>query len=121
MARAHPFARPLRLRVDGDVDVRAVAPEALGKVGRRALPVALVALAEYRAGATFRPRTVAPGAAVLRLLLNAPAARLKPRAAMAALRPLVERAQVVRGVRGEAREAAQRLLAAMDERIEAGA
>ena len=65
-------------------------------------------------------RTLATGPAVLQLLLNAPGARVKPRAALSAIHPLVRRARVVRGARGEAREAAMHLLAAMDEQIEAG-
>jgi hypothetical protein len=111
--RAHPYPRPLRVRIDGDVEVRSVPPEELGAVGRRPLPVAVVALCDYRAGARFRPRTLPPGAAMLALLGHAPAARLKPRASLALLQPLVRRARVVRGARGEARETAAMLLEAM--------
>lgn len=111
--RVHPYPRPLRVRFDGDVDVRPVAPATLGAVGKRPLPVSLVALCDYRAGARFGPRTLAPGAAMLALLAHAPAARLKPKVALTTLRPLVRRARVVHGARGEAREAAAQLLEAM--------
>ncbi|MCU1279958.1 MAG: hypothetical protein JWM53_3504 [bacterium] len=116
--RVSPYPRPLRVRFDGDVDVRSIRPEELGKVGRRPLPVALVALTTYRAGARWRPRAVPLGSAMLELLKNAPAARLKPRAALEAIRPLAERARVVRGARGEAREVAASLLRAVDAQIE---
>ena len=65
------------------------------------------------AEATAELRTLAPGAAMLALLAHAPAARLKPRAALTTLKPLVRRARVVRGVRGEARETAAMLLDAL--------
>ncbi len=115
--RVRPYPRPLRVRFDGDVDVRSVRPEELGKIGRGPLPVALVALATYRAGGRWRPRDVPAGKAMLALLKNTPNARLKPRAALAAIRPLVQRARVVSGARGEAREAAARLLQAVDAQL----
>jgi hypothetical protein len=112
--RVHPYPRPLKLRLDGEPLARVVAPEALGTVGRRPLPVTLVALCRYRTGARFRPRTLAPGAAMLELLSHAPTARLRPRGALGMLQPLVRRARVVRGVRGEASATAAELLEAME-------
>jgi hypothetical protein len=73
----------------------------------------MVAFCDYRAGAQFRPRTLAPGAAMLALLGHAPTARLKPKTALTMLQPLVRRARLVRGARGEARETAAQLLAAL--------
>lgn len=110
--RVHPYARKLRLRLDGDADVRDVPPEELGKIGRRPLPVALVALLRYREDARWRPRAVKPARAVLDLLMNAPTARVNPSSVLAALQPLARGARVVAGVRGEAREVVPELLRA---------
>lgn len=112
--RVHPYPRPLKLRVAGEALERVVPPETLGAVGRRPLPVAMVALLRHRDGARLRPRPLAPGAAMLELLTHAPTARLRPRASITMLQPILRRARVVRGVRGEARAAAEQLLAAME-------
>jgi hypothetical protein len=79
-------------------------------VGRRPLPVGLVVASRYRAGARWRPRLLSAGEGALALLANTVAARRAPARVVAALQAVVARAQVLRGVRGEARETARALL-----------
>ena len=80
------------------------------RVGHRPLPVGLVVVSRYRAGARWRPRVLSPGEGALALLANTVAARRAPARAMTALHAVVARAHVVRGVRGEAQETALALL-----------
>lgn len=114
--RVHPFARPLQLREGGAAGrQRRLSPESLGgRAGARPLAVGLVAAARYREGARWRPQALSAGQGLLELLSNTVAARGRPEAALDTLRLLVERAPVVRGVRGEAREAAASLMEALE-------
>lgn len=108
--RVHPFARPLAVRTEGGRRERH-GPEMMGaRVGRRPLPVHLVVASRYRAGARWRPRVLSAGEGALALLANAVAARRAPARVVAALQAVVARAQILRGVRGEARETARALL-----------
>jgi hypothetical protein len=108
--RVHPFARPLALRTEGGRRERH-GPEAIGaRVGCHALPVGLVVVSRYRAGARWRPRVLPAGEGALALLANTVAARRAPERVVAALQTVVTRAQILRGVRGEARETARALL-----------
>jgi hypothetical protein len=107
--RVHPFAKPLSLRRTGGVDE--TPPEALGsRAGTRPLPVGLVVFSHYRAGARWRTRSLTRGQAVLELLRHTGPARKRPAEAMACLGRVVAGAAALRGVRGEADEAANALL-----------
>jgi len=108
--RLHPFARPLAFRTARGTRRRA-RPEALAaRIGVRPLPVGLVVVTRYRAGARWRPRRRSPAAGALALLANTVSVRRDPAAAMTAIQALVLRAEIVQGVRGEARDAARALL-----------
>jgi serine kinase of HPr protein (carbohydrate metabolism regulator) len=112
--RAHPFAKPISLRAEGETRQEHFAVESLGgTAGRRALPVGLVVVTEYRRGARFRPRRLTQGQGALALLSHAVAARREPARTLDALRPVVASAPVLRGARGEAREAAREILEAL--------
>jgi hypothetical protein len=109
--RVHPFPAPLSLRgAEGERPARHP-PESLGgRAGTMPLPVALVAVSEYRPGARWRPRRLTPGQGVLALLANTVPARERPAAALAALQRVVVAAPVLKGPRGEASEIAHALL-----------
>lgn len=110
--RVHPFLRPLSIRT-GSPDDRPHRVEAshLGApVGEAPLPVGLVALAPYRAGARWRPRALSPGQGIVALLENTVPARRRPKASLTALRAMVAGATVLKGARGEAEETARALL-----------
>jgi len=81
---------------------------------REPLPVGLVVLSEFEPGASWRMRSLPPGRALQSLLSHAVQARIAPREVLAALEALVRTAPVLRVKRGEAREAARRILAWME-------
>ena len=113
--RVYPFPRRLSVRRDdvNDRPDRRQASEYGAPTGIKAIPIGLVALTGFKAGATFRPRSVAGGRAILALLEHTVPARRRPRASIRTLDRALAGATVVKGVRGEARRAAEMLLARM--------
>lgn len=114
--RVHPWARPLARRTD-DGGVRRLDPAELGARTRRR-PVAVSAIAFLRfspkaAQAPWRPRTLTPGEALLRLLRQTVAARRRLELARAVLLPIAATTLVLAATRGEADEAAAQLSAAV--------
>jgi hypothetical protein len=114
--RVHPYARPLRVREGGGGRRRVAVEELHGAGGRRALPVGLVFVGKYRAGARFRPRRLTAGQGVLALLAHTVAARREPERALAVLHAAVGRAPILSGARGEAADAADAILDAATKR-----
>lgn len=110
--RLHPYPVPLAIRLPGSQRQRRCPVESLGgRAGSRPLPVRLVLISRYRAGAPWEPRQLTPGQAVLELLEHAVAARHKPRIVVRTLEAATRDARILKGARGEAREVAPRLLA----------
>src|SRR5688500_20281372 len=72
-----------------------------GHVGTESLPICFVLMTKYKAGATWRPKKLTSGKAVLELLDNTVSARSAPEAALNSLRQVVADAEVLKGVRGE--------------------
>jgi hypothetical protein len=108
----HPFAKPLSLRIPGTVEAFDHSVQEFGgRAGVKRVPVGLVAVSHFDVAARWRPRTLTPGQGVLALLSHAIAARTKPRTVMGTLRRAVAHATVLKGVRGEAAEVAQWLMA----------
>jgi hypothetical protein len=99
--RVHPFAAPLQRRVSNGAPLL-VPPAQLGGAGERPLPVGLVVLTRYRAGARYRPRALSAAGGVLQLLRHTIPARARPEATLTTLRRAVKGAKVVTGARGEA-------------------
>ncbi len=113
--RAHPFARPLGLREEGEVIQTRCSIEELGGVaGARPLPVRLVVFSQYKQGAIWHPRQLSEGQGVLALLNHARAVRLRPENTLAAMREVASRSIIFKGARGEAREAARFILDYLD-------
>ena len=114
--RVHPYARPLALREGASGRQTKLAVEALGGVrGERALPVGLVVVSEYRAGARFSPRRLSQGQGLLAMLANTVSARRQPEAALCVLQKVSARAPVYKGARGEADSAAASILKLLEE------
>jgi hypothetical protein len=112
--RVHPYLRRLRIRDGAEDEGRLVHAEEIGAAsGRTPLPVALVAAARYVPGKRWRPRRLSPGAAVLELFSHTVPARFRPSESLGVLRQVVRRAATFKGTRGEARETAASLLAAV--------
>jgi hypothetical protein len=78
------------------------------------IPVGLVLLTRYRAGASWRPRRLSAGQTAIALLGHAIGARVRPGAALAIIPRAVATARGLRGVRGEASELARAILSLAD-------
>jgi hypothetical protein len=107
----HPFPKPLSLR-RGDAGPPERCPvEALGgRPGTKPIPMGLVALSVYQAGARWRPRTLSRGRGVLSLLDNTVLARARPKEALAILERAVEGTSILKSKRGEACDVVESLL-----------
>jgi hypothetical protein len=108
----HPFARPLEIREEITQKQTKVSADELGaKTGVEALPIGVLLLTHYRKSARWRPREMSRGKGALRLLANAPSARENPERALTFLEEVVHGAQILTGVRGEAKDVVQTVLA----------
>ncbi len=109
--RVHPFARPLKLRArPGESAARPAEAPPDRLVGKRPMPVRLVALTHYQPGARWQSQMLSPGQALLALMESTLPVRHRPEASLRTLREIVTRAPVIKGVRGEVEEAVERLL-----------
>ena len=101
--RVHPFSKPLELREEGDFrQTKITVAELGGQTGTKPLPVGLVLMTEYKNGARWRPRKLTAGNGVLEMLFNTVSARRSPGRALATLQRVAARADVLKGVRGDA-------------------
>jgi len=112
--RVHPFAKRLALREVGRGTRNVRSEELGGGVGEGALPVGLIALAHYKAGAHWRPLRPSLGNSLLALFAHTAPIRSRPEATIATLQHALARAVVLKGVRGEAGETALALLRTAD-------
>ena len=111
----------MSVRENGDRNANEIRPEALGGTsGVKPLPVGLVVATGYREGARWRPRQLLPGRAVMALLDHTVSVRRKPERALNTLRQVVTDAVALKGVRGEATEVAETLLARLAEKAGRG-
>jgi hypothetical protein len=108
--RVHPYPIPLarRDRKSGQ-PVRRPVEEWGGVKGNRPLQVGLVIVTRYRAGASWRPRRLSRGKALLELLNHTIPARRRPERALDVLARVVDQAPTWKGVRGGARDFVARL------------
>jgi hypothetical protein len=114
----HPFPKPLSVRTvrrpRHGVPVPVSACQTTDAPGRPAL----ILVTRYRSGATWAPEPLSVGAAVLAILDNTVVARSRPRAAMATAVRVAAGASALKGPRGEADEAASRILSMIDQAVE---
>lgn len=107
----HPYPRALHIRENGNRRPTSQTIEDLGGVaGTKPLPVGLVLMSRYKAGGKWRPRPLSAGEGTLGLFANTFSARRQPEAALATLKQVTMRAQVLKGVRGEARQVIESLM-----------
>lgn len=107
----HPYARDLSVRPPTGHAPAPVTPAALGAtVGSTPIPVGVVVLAHYRAGARWAPRRLTPGAGVLALMGHTVPARRNPPLVLDVLSKVAERAPVLKGARGDVDTFVPRLL-----------
>lgn len=102
--RVHHYARPLSIRQNGYLEKpKKYRVEALGgRSGVKPLPVGMVVVSRYEAGARWRPRRLSEGEGALELMANTVSARRQPEAMLEAIRGVVSLAPVLKGTRGEA-------------------
>jgi len=109
--RVHPFSKPLELREEGKfTQTKITVAELGGHSGTKPLPVRVVLMTQFKSGARWRPRKLTPGRGVLEMLFNTVSARRSPERALATLQIVAAQAEVLKGVRGNAREVVDALL-----------
>jgi hypothetical protein len=109
--RVQPFPAALSIREDGIAPARRVAAAELGgHAGLPSLPVGLVVVSPYVRGARCRLRRASTGAGALALLAHCVPARRRPTEVLARLSKAVRAADVRIGIRGDADDAARRIL-----------
>jgi molybdopterin/thiamine biosynthesis adenylyltransferase len=111
LGRVHPFSKPIELRGEGDYRQSKVTVSELGgSAGTKPLPVGLVLMTQFKKGARWRPRKLTAGKGVLELLFNTVCARRYPEKALATLKRVAHKADVLKGVRGDATEVVAAML-----------
>lgn len=109
--RVHPFIKPIELREEGEFNQTKISIAELGgQSGKKPLPVRLVLMTQFKSGARWRPRKLSAGRGVLELLFNTVSARRSPEKALATLQCVASQAEVLKGVRGNAKEVVAALL-----------
>ncbi len=109
--RVHPFPKPLSIRENGTFRQKDFTVEELGgRAGKKSLPVSLVLMTHYKAGARWRPQKLSAGLGALALLSNTVSARLQPERALTTLQEVVARATVIKSTRGEATQVVESIL-----------
>ncbi len=113
--RIHPFPLPISLRKGEKGELVKHSLNLFNaEIGEKPLPVGLIVVSQYKKGAQWSARSVSAGQGVLDLLSNALAARRSPGEALGVLRRIVDQASVLKGDRGEATEAAPRILRSLE-------
>jgi hypothetical protein len=109
----HPFPEPITLRLTPGDHTQTPHPPTQLKVavGSKPVPVGLVALAQYKPGASWRPRRLSSANAILELIAHTLECIDRPQLTVSALRRALASAPVLKGERGEADETAPLLLA----------
>jgi hypothetical protein len=109
--RVRPYLKPLSVRPGPNLRSVKYPVEAFGGVaGAEPLPVKWVLVTQYRQAATWRPRALSPGQAMLELLARTVPARRRPRAVLATLRRASADARTLKSARGEAEEVVRSML-----------
>jgi hypothetical protein len=113
--RVHPFPKDLEMRDRGQWEQTKVGVEKLGgRTATKPLPVGLVMVTGFKAGAKWRPRQLSAGKAMLALLSNTVSARRRPERALSTLQKVVSHALSLKGSRGEAGDLAPSILARVE-------
>ena len=113
--RIHPYARDLQMRQIGGLDQHAVSVAELGgQSGTDPLRLGSVVFCQYARNAVWSPKPVSPGMAVLEMLTHAIPVQRTPGRVMSVLAKMMTGATSMRTERGEAADAARRILGLCD-------
>ena len=107
----HPYAKPVSVRGDDQIQSDHDIGLFGGVAGEEALPVGAAVFSEYRPDAQWNPTELSPGRGALMMFANTLAAMKRAEEAMHAIRMAVEGALMLEGDRGEADAMAEDLLA----------
>ena len=108
----HPYARELQVRKPGRYAQKGVPVGVFGgHSGVCALPVSTIAFCQYSADAAWSPEAMSPGLTVLELLRHTIPVQRTPQRVLAVLAAMVGGASAIRSGRGDAAEAAEKLMA----------
>jgi hypothetical protein len=106
----HPFAKPVSVRDQDQLQDDHEIERFGGIAGTEPLEVSAVVFSEYRPGAEWNPTELSPGRGALSMFRNTLAALQRSEEAMRTIKLAVEGALLLEGERGEADEMAQDLL-----------
>ncbi|HEY6332315.1 MAG TPA: hypothetical protein VI756_23525 [Blastocatellia bacterium] len=104
----HPY--PVRMSVERSAHLQ---PEARVKLGTRPLNIGTILLSQYKPRAVFKPVEASPGEAVLTLLGICFTPMKNPEATLSLLASVASTATVLKGNRGEAGDAARKILSGL--------
>jgi hypothetical protein len=107
----HPFPRPLGIREDSTYAQTKYSAEMLGaSTGVNPLPLGAVVINKYKFGARWKPAPLSNGRGALELMASSIAVRNRPQHTLRRIQKLAGNAIFLKGMRGEAREAAAAIL-----------
>ncbi len=113
--RVHAYPQPLQIRESGShIQKKRRAEEIGGITGTEPLPIGLVIVSRYKPDARWRPARLTTGQAMLEMLANTVPARRKPEIVIPTLQKAISEAMILKGVRGEAEDAARLILKRFD-------
>jgi hypothetical protein len=111
----HAYPRPISLRaIDGRHMPTELDHEEVGKGPSGPIPVGMILLTEYRRRAKWRPEVLSPGAGVLATVPFSLQVQRDPRLCLNVLNKVALSARIATTPRGEAKQAAKRLLTLFD-------
>ncbi|HKX84888.1 MAG TPA: hypothetical protein VJL58_11750 [Pyrinomonadaceae bacterium] len=105
----HPFERDLSIRVD-DGDTRVPISSLGGKAGTTPLPLGILLLTSFEPGASFTPERLSLGTAIVETIPFAIPLLLQPERTIEQLKNALTNAITIKTPRGEASEAAAKVL-----------
>jgi hypothetical protein len=111
--RVHAYPTPLALRKGRSVRLKKARRRVKPNGRLRPLRIGMVVVSSYKDGSTWRPRLLSPSRALLALLANTVAARVRPEFALPTLAKALDAVPVLEGRRGEAENVAEDLLSRM--------
>jgi hypothetical protein len=113
----HPFPKPLSIRPRPGLGVRTDVGQLGGTAGTEPLRLGLIVVSQYRRDATWQPRTLSQGEAVIQIVAHTIPAQLRPEETMKAIRQAVDGSGAIalEGERGDASAMVDQLLASVPE------
>jgi len=111
---AHPYPRPMLLRDGGPHQIPALAEEWHAAVADTSAPVALILFLVYEPNGDWSTEAIPQGMALLNLLENTPHVLADSAEMVTSFQRAVAGARCYRGTRGDAVEAARRILSMME-------